>query len=778
MQPKGYIDWLFSEDKKPFYVDANGIIQDGDKDTLLKPDGNPAHLVNSPDGWKDTLVKYGRNLTYWGLFREFTVPMRFTNDGAKILRHIHWTKGMEGIVHFGKHKLNRLAYPHVYDAWFLGEIDLSKFRQRQQDGTVTVNVMEGGLSKLLKAYENTTYEIRIDTDVNKKHLYLDGVPFKNKVEYLILSGQDILASAYVLEQSIVTNEGTTQGVLVQDVRYGPTSAFPNESWFFWSIDKLVIANITGKVRAVCYDGGGNTFDAAIQRVSDSTNTVHQSYSLFSGTGYNPGDVIEFDMNLSIPVGRRQRLHTRFNAGGPGDAKFYIDGFSMNIEYEVTFTPSFCEFLDPYTLFERITEKLTNGKYGIKSTFLQGLSDIGYTCGPALRKYGSEAKIQTSLSDFFQECRLRGKNKYGVGLAIENDKLIIEELNYFFRPEVIIDLGIVSDLEISEAEDIQINTVKVGYRNQQIDKVNGRDEFNVTQKYTTPHTRIVKEMDLVSPYRADMYGIEVTRIDLNGKDTTDNKADNDAFVVSIEKQPSIEVYYYTGIFFTEVNTGLFYIKIPGTLIQITNGLSIKITGSVSNNGTYTVENTSYLVAGYTTIRVTQAVTNETIDGNVTFINTYMYNLLRPAYSSITGLLHPDESFNTELSPKRDLLNNGALLHSLLDKQDTNKIVFQTGEKNSELSTTLSGVTITEKDDVVIGSLPDRLFLPYYFSFTTQVPVDFLTTMKANPYGKVKFTDGKTGAVLYGYLWDGGTSPEPNQKQTWKLISANQDLSKLI
>ena len=55
MQNKTFISWLFNKDKKPLYVD--GIIREADKDTFLKPDGQPAHLQYSPDGWRDVLVK-------------------------------------------------------------------------------------------------------------------------------------------------------------------------------------------------------------------------------------------------------------------------------------------------------------------------------------------------------------------------------------------------------------------------------------------------------------------------------------------------------------------------------------------------------------------------------------------------------------------------------------------------------------------------------------------------------------------------------------------------
>ena len=790
MQPDGYIDWIFSPDKKPYFVGTNGLVQEGDEITLLKPDGQPAHLQSSPDGWKDTLVKFGRSNIYLGLFREFTVPMRFTRDGAKILRYIFWNKGFEGVAYFAKHKLNKLVYPALYEKWFMGEPDFSKFKQRQSDNTVTINIMEGGLSKLLKASENTTFDIDIHGNPDRKTIYLDGVPFTNKVLWTVYNGQQVPGAVIPdyswLGMGIVSQEGTSQGIVVQDVTYGSTGVFPNNDYCFWSISKYVTVRFVGKITGACVHSNPNgTANSNLilnaVRASDTTNTIYQTIAIPAGGPYKKGDPFSVDIDITFVVNPHERIYFRSASTPWTQNLFDIYGTEIEATYDVTFTPTFCECLKPITLGEKLIEKLTKGKYGLKSDFLTGLDDILYTSGPALRKYEAASSIKTSLTDFFQELKLRGRKKYSVGLSIENDKIVIEELDYFFRQDVIMDLGIVNDLEVNVAEDLEFNTIKIGYPNQNIDKVNGRDEFNITQQYTTPHTRIVKELSLISPFRADMYGVEVTRIELFGKDTTDNKADNDPFVLSAEKKASIDVLYYFGAFSTEINTGLYYVKIPTVLFTITNGLKIIISGTVSNNGTYTVENTSYLIVGFTYIRVTEPVTNEdVVTGTILNRNDTMWNLKRPAYSSITGLLHPDEAFNTELSPKRGLLNVGGLLHSLLDKQDINKLVYvPVVEKNSELSTTLAGVTIIEKADVVIGSLQSKLFLPYYFEMSTQVPMDFLALMKDNPYGKIKFTDGKTGLVLYGYLWDGGIKPEPNDKQTWKLIAAaGQDLTKFI
>jgi hypothetical protein len=102
---KGFLYYLFSKNKLPLYVDK--FVQEGDQN-YNKLTGEPAHLQYAPDGWKDTLVKYARNIKYWGLFRDFTVPMKFVGDGAKILRDQMGKFGIESVVTLGIAKLDRL----------------------------------------------------------------------------------------------------------------------------------------------------------------------------------------------------------------------------------------------------------------------------------------------------------------------------------------------------------------------------------------------------------------------------------------------------------------------------------------------------------------------------------------------------------------------------------------------------------------------------------------------------------------------------------------------
>jgi len=119
-RPKIFLPWLFNSDKLPLYVRTVGgvsTIHVGDAD-FKKDDGLPAHLDHSDIKWRDTLVKFSRNLKYGGIFREYNGTVSFTKDGAFILKNEFWDKGIEGQITAGWSKLERASYPFNYLPWY------------------------------------------------------------------------------------------------------------------------------------------------------------------------------------------------------------------------------------------------------------------------------------------------------------------------------------------------------------------------------------------------------------------------------------------------------------------------------------------------------------------------------------------------------------------------------------------------------------------------------------------------------------------------------------
>jgi hypothetical protein len=124
---------------------------------ILTYNSVPTELVNSPDGWDDTLVKYDRSLKYWGLFRSYSIPLRFIKEGALILRTAFYTSGVNASATLTIQKLNRitLEYYTAYTAQF----DFATFKDLHD--FVDIILIDGELSAFIKKNESIKYDIEV-----------------------------------------------------------------------------------------------------------------------------------------------------------------------------------------------------------------------------------------------------------------------------------------------------------------------------------------------------------------------------------------------------------------------------------------------------------------------------------------------------------------------------------------------------------------------------------------------------------------------------------------
>lgn len=89
----------------------------------------------------------------------------------------------------------------------------------------------------------------------------------------------------------------------------------------------------------------------------------------------------------------------------------------------------------------------------------------------------------------------------------------------------------SEFNVSVYKDVVFASINIGYKKQNYDRPSGRDEFNFNSTYTTGCTYSDKTLSMISPYRADSYGVEFT-IRNTSDNTTDDKADKDLFFIAI------------------------------------------------------------------------------------------------------------------------------------------------------------------------------------------------------------------------------------------------------
>lgn len=86
---------------------------------------------------------------------------------------------------------------------------------------------------------------------------------------------------------------------------------------------------------------------------------------------------------------------------------------------------------------------------------------------------------------------------------------------------------VRDVQYSVESSTIYSSVNIGYEKKDYETVNGRDEFNFNNTYTTGCSVTDKKLSLLSKYRADSYGFEFAA-QKQGADTTDTTSDNDVF----------------------------------------------------------------------------------------------------------------------------------------------------------------------------------------------------------------------------------------------------------
>lgn len=567
MQGKDFIYFLFDEHNNSYYVYGDTVLKTAD----LKP------LEFTPDGWTKIQLQNVRNQTYFAVDRTFSVPLDYVKDGAQILKYVYTNYGVEGKVYMAiceqRLYFDATHYGFYYTLLYRGEIDLANYKH---DGTkVTVNIMEGGIVKLIKAYENTKYEIPVDVP-DAVDIYMDGITLQQTSAYLFGNGPSLEnkdnRDSHIVDLSLLNTEAA--------VPLGASSArrkIINSNADIFNSKEFVLktgadqTSITIKynfkvnirleasitpiagtryfLTIIGFNSSGN--QVLMNRIIDynpnSTSLLYQKHTFTGSATYT------IPANTEVYIYSTTSLNVDFTVFN------YDDDGDFSITYTYTHHPTTIKALRPLYVFQQLISKISDGAYVPQSNYLQTIQDVVVTCGDAIRGIQG-AVIKTSLRDFFTSYN----SDFGIGMGMLSGTLRLEEKAFWVQYTDVVDLGEVSKLKHTPATDLLINNIKIGTPNQDYDDVNGKQEFNTTHEYSAPITRVSKELNLVSVYRKDCYGIEFTRLNLDGKTTTDSDSDNDVFMIHVEDNPRGDGFYHLD---RALNAGATGLLTPSTVFNL-------------------------------------------------------------------------------------------------------------------------------------------------------------------------------------------------------------------
>lgn len=543
MEKKKFLYFLTDENGKCFKLDHRGKVI---SDNQIKA------LPQTPDGWQDKMIEYSRNKTYRGMVRAFTVPMRFVTDGADIIRYLFYTYGVEAICFLRIAKLN--VSTGIHEPYYVGSLDFSTFDDDKTGQYAEVAVLDSGLAATIKNKEGTTTEIPMGPDMEDPvpvsddptiNVLIDGVKLLGKYYFVTDDTLTFITEGQLLDAIFVTSKGVTASLLCQNVTHQEVGV-PGD------IPGLTNKWLAKTIRATTLT---ITLDYAIQ-IAESYKNEECNYNVRIGTDADitgkslTGDILvdsktakvfsgTATVTLDLAEGAFLYLYsTVTKVGGGGsllDVKYntfdlHIDSLPETTSYQI-------KALRPSFVFERLVHKLSSlANNTISDMLAQNDLETGHysvvlTTGDAIRGL-KDVKMKTTFQDFFKAMNII----FNAGMGVQNEKAVLEHLDYFYDETDEVDLGEVSNLKLTPDTDAMCNLIQVGYQPQTYDDVNGKDEFNNTSEFSTPLTRIKRTLDLVSPYRADMYGITFTAVNYTADDSTDSSSDDTIFLLVVNSKP--------------------------------------------------------------------------------------------------------------------------------------------------------------------------------------------------------------------------------------------------
>jgi hypothetical protein len=704
MANKDFLYFLTDDDGLSYYVDQNGHVS---------KTSTPTPNKYTADGWQDASIKYARNKGAAGMFRSFTLPLKFVKDGARILASLFYNKRIQAAINIVITKLNRATGIHEY--FYKGAPDLTTF----DDGAygVTVNVMERGLAELYNANKSTTYELPLDVPEGVT-INWDGVELFSNTRYLIsqsLGFDPNFGGYYAIEHdgpyinigaALSNSETSYPSLLFNDTtqyrdagNLNPANNWPGD-YLFSATANTLVKNLSLTLKFTLISDGAQLFFWCKNESSNVTRQIQLGSVTVAGnkTITVNGD-FSFNENekvwLVLHINETPTHYCFFNWTAWPSGKLDPDAFLEFIfTYNYRKLPTQVKALRPLYVFQQLINKITDGKYSAKSQFLTDNDNFVITSGDGVRSL-SGAVVKTTLTDFIRSFNAWSAAEFGITTDIIPEA-IFEDESYFWNSNKLPTLGEVANAHFINSTDYEFNNLVIGWPNQSYNDVNGRNEFNTTSQYSTPVTRLSQSLELTSVYRADSIGAEILRINLDNKKTTDSTSDNDVFIINIEK--------------------------------------------TSNNG--------------------------------------LFNLNRPVFDSIAGVLSPNTIFNVLLSPARCVRAHSAKIRSAMWALEDKYLTFQTANKNDALVTKKGTEVIAENADIQISTLP---IAPYYqpviVTFDTRVDINLKDIIESDPYAQQPFS--WMGDIYSGYILEASQVPNLNPKQGWKLLTtASTDLLKRV
>lgn len=684
---------------------------------------SPLLLSNDPKNWKDDNRKLKRKFdkSAAGILYDFITEVVFTGDGLEYIDRVERAEGFEANIICRREKLN---FADEWELDYEGRIDLLN-KKRTRLG-VQVSLVNGGLDEDLKNSFSDKYELSRLTDVD------DNTIESLDYDRVLINGREILITTLLQDDEPILIEGV-ENVLLGDVFYVPGlnktysgdpdvgGVFPfpknianvnaqsppdlNSTHHFLlnaSLSGTKVITFTIDATITMPNAGTNKFYINIYRTSfnpsNAEYTVLETIPLYTNINADTQTVLNQSFSAVINVEEDDSLALAFNFD-PVDNQNGNELWDIQqrlVKIDMNETINFRSTTSNGLTVKRALERLSLinlGSNRVRTDFYTNgdFKDLIITNGKQIR--GFDDSVETSFKELLDSCSSVCNTYYGIETINRVQRIVVEDLGYFFRREILMDIGRVNDVQTNYDVSLIDSNIEIGYKKGgDYEENQGLDEYNTNSSFSHNLKKVDKKRDALSDVRADPFGIEVTRRkQLEDFPTEDTPYDKDNFFIDCYKNSDL------------------YINRP-----------------------YDMD-------------------FETLP---------------------TGVFSPSTAYNLRITPKNNLHRISNSICSIATYPNK-KTIFQTGERNTELTTRLiAGTDRKENEDVINSAFAKALFQPIEYTFSKKLDPEQYNLLIGttdgipNYYKIIQFTDDEN-QIQYGYL----LSYEPKDEGTFTLLKAN-------
>lgn len=488
------------------------------------------HIKN----WEDITVSFKRN-DYDGVVRTFTDKFEFVKGARTLLLNEYKTNYL-------KAKANIVIYTRN-NSWTWTERFRCalNFSTLSDDGYVlSLNAIDDSVASLIKAKKGTQYEYSVEEVMDSRLLdydrldmdslikWTDGASIDEDLGLKIINfpssdARATMALPFYITSSEIAVKGKVEVNDVSDFEYMDTDGMTpfikaleditihlDMSMYLNNLGAFITESPVVYLRK--YSSNGSVSQLTYKSLPSLTST---QFSYKNDISLKSGDkLVAFVENTS---------GQEFNLS--------IDFTDISVSFRAKGNSVLLPVVKPNTFLNRLLKSMNGGVDELTGVIVSSgekrLDNAMLLAAESARQMPN-AKIYSSFTKFCEWM----ESVFGYVYDINGKTITFRPRKDYFGSEVVKKIEDYNDYTMSVNSSLVYSQVNVGYDKQDYDSVNGKDEFRFTNQYTTGITITENKLELISPYRADAYGIEFLAQKI-GEDTTDSSSDTDVFFVCVQ-----------------------------------------------------------------------------------------------------------------------------------------------------------------------------------------------------------------------------------------------------